>query len=93
MVNRRHKKELLEIILKIKNSLFLERFLKDLLTPKELEEIIKRWQIVKQLSGKISQREISKNLKVSIATVTRGSRVLGNKKSAFYQILKNKKYG
>lgn len=85
------KQEILGIILKIKKKSFLNRFLQDLLTPKEYEETVKRWQIVKQLIKKIPQRAISKNLGVSITTVTRGARVLQDKKSAFCQILRKQK--
>lgn len=85
-----NKKELLKIILKIKSLRFLEQFLKDLLTPKEFKEIVKRWQIIKQLAKKIPQREIGQKLKVGMATITRGSRVLYNKNSAFRKILEKK---
>ena len=87
----KERKELLDIILKIKKLNFLEQFLKDLLTPKEYKEIVKRWQIVKQLSDKVSQWQIGDNLKVSRSKITRGSRVLYSKNSAFNKILGKKK--
>lgn len=88
MADIKYKKELLGILLKIKNAVFLEKFLEDLLTPQEFKEIIKRWQIVKQLAKGVPQRQVAKNIGVSIATITRGSRVLQSKKSAFRQLLK-----
>lgn len=91
MAKDRHRAELLEILIRIKDSKILARFLEDILTPQELSEIIRRWQIVKLLVKRIPQRTISRNLGVSIATVTRGARVLRDKKSSFYQILKKKK--
>ena len=51
-------------------------FLKGILTPKEIEEISVRLQIVKQLKQGVAQREIAENLGVGIATVTRGSKEL-----------------
>lgn len=51
-----------------------EDFLSAILTPKELEEIPKRLQIIKMLKQGIPQREISDSLGVGIATVTRGSK-------------------
>jgi TrpR family trp operon transcriptional repressor len=68
----------------------LEKFLRDLLTPVEFKEIIKRWQVVKELSKKMHQWEISQKLKVGRATITRGARVLYNKNSAFKKILEKK---
>ena len=70
-----------------KNKQFLKEFLADLLTPEELEHLALRWQIVKFLNKGFTQREVSRELKVSIATITRGSRVLRNKYGAFNKIL------
>lgn len=86
----KNKRELLKIVLKIKKINLLEQFLNDLLTPKEYNEIVKRWQIVKQLSDKVPQWQISKNLKVSRSKITRGSRVLYSKSSFFNKILGKK---
>ena len=65
--------ELAEVFLKLKSKEEVIEFLKGLLTPKELQEIPKRLQIVKLLKKGLPQREIAKKLKVSIATVSRGS--------------------
>ena len=51
-------------------------FLNALLTPKELEEIANRMEIIRLLRLEVSQREIAQQLGVGIATVTRGARVL-----------------
>ena len=61
-----------------KSPSLLHEFLFDLLSPAEYKDLAVRWQIVKQLEKGISQREIAKNLKVSISTVTRGSREMLN---------------
>ena len=91
IMNTRHKNDLLTVILDIKQKDILEKFLIDILTPSEWEDIIKRWQIVKQLSNRTPQRTIAKNLGVSIAKITRGSRELRDKKGGFWQALKMKK--
>lgn len=62
-------------------------FLEDLLTPQEYREFAKRWQIVKLLARGVPQRDIAKRLKVSITTVTRGSRVLLDPKGGFRRML------
>lgn len=88
MPPEKYKQDLLNLILRVKDKVSLDKLLRDLLTPREYEEIIKRWQIIKQLYRGTSQRQISNNLKVSIATVTRGSRELRNKKGGFWKALK-----
>lgn len=90
-MNSTHKSELTSVISQIKNAKLLNAFLTDILTPKEYEEIIKRWQIAKQLNAGIPQRQIAKNLKISLSKITRGSRMLLNKKGGFNQMLKIEK--
>ncbi len=54
----------------------MQDFLLGILTPKELEEIPTRLQIVKMLKAGIAQHTIAEKLNVGIATVTRGSKEL-----------------
>jgi len=76
--------ELEQLIGKIgKNKELMREFLFDVLSPSEYRELAVRWQIIKQLKNNTPHRDIAKNLKVSVATVTRGSRELGNKKGGF----------
>lgn len=89
-MNKKHKRELLAVLGGVKDVKTMDLFLTDLLTPAEYEDLVKRWQIVKQLSGGVPQRQIAKNLGLSIAKVTRGSRVLLGKKGGFNTILKKK---
>ncbi len=76
--------ELEELIGKIgRNKKLMREFLFDILSPAEYRELSVRWQIVKLLANDLPHREISKQLKVSVATVMRGSRELMNKKGGF----------
>ena len=82
-------KELENLILKTaKNSRLLHEFLIDLLSPGEYKEFAVRLQIVKMLGQNKSHRQISKALKVGVATITRGVRELANKNGGFAKILK-----
>lgn len=63
-------------LLEIKTEKEMESFLGAIFTPKEIEEIPKRLEIVKMLKKGTSQRLIANKLGVGIATVTRGSREL-----------------
>lgn len=54
----------------------VEELLKDVLTPNELKAVAERWQIVKAISEGVPHRKIAKNLGISIAKVTRGSKAL-----------------
>lgn len=74
MIRNKQLDELIDLLLNIKNKKEMEDFLLGILTPKELEEIPTRLQIVKLLKRGISQHNISEQLRVGIATVTRGSK-------------------
>lgn len=89
-MSSKYQKELIKILCNVDDPKVMNEFLGDILTPQEFEEIIKRWQIVKKLSKKIPQRKIASELKVSIAKITRGSRMLRNKKGGFWKILNKK---
>ncbi len=62
--------------LKNQNSEEMIGFLKAILTPKELEELSTRLEIVKMLKQGIAQHTIAAKLGVGVATVTRGSKEL-----------------
>ncbi|MFA6304354.1 MAG: Trp family transcriptional regulator [Patescibacteria group bacterium] len=82
--------EINKVLAKIKDPKFMAIFLKDLLTPAELAEIKRRLSIVKLLHQGLPQRVVAKKLKIAIATITRGARMLKNPQGGFNQILKLK---
>ncbi len=65
---------LVSAFLKARTQGEMDNLLKGILTPRELEEITNRLQIVKMLKKGVSQQKIAEKLKVGVATVTRGSR-------------------
>lgn len=68
--------ELVEAFLKNKSDSEMLDFLKGILTPKEIDELSTRLQIVKLLKKGLPHQEIARRLEVGVATVTRGSREL-----------------
>ena len=79
--------EIYEIISKLNQVESVESFINELFTPSEIEDIVQRWNILKMLSEKNSQRNISSTLSVSLCKVTRGAKILKNEKSIIRQIL------
>lgn len=63
--------ELFDAILRIKTRAEAERFFRDLLTLKELDEISRRWQAVALLDQGLPYREIAKRTGHSTTTVAR----------------------
>lgn len=75
-MNKNFFKELIKAFLQMKTEEQMRDFLYGILTPKELEELSTRLQIVRKLQSGMKQQNIAKQLKVGVATVTRGSREL-----------------
>jgi TrpR family trp operon transcriptional repressor len=65
----------------------IEAFLRCLLTPAETADIAARWALVKALEQKVPQREIARNLGISLCKITRGSRELKKPNSGFQRLL------
>ena len=65
----------------------IQKFLTELLTNSEINTLSKRWQILKMLSENRTQRDIAKELNVSLCKVTRGSRIIKDKNSVISKIL------
>lgn len=79
--------ELSSAVAKIGDKKLAEDFLRNILTPKELDEIARRLQIVKMLHAGVPQREVAEKLHVSIGTVSRGSRELQYGPPGFLKVL------
>lgn len=90
-MNIKHRQEFISLLTSIKDPKVMSVFIEDILTPAEFEEIVTRWQIIKQLAKGVPQRTIAKNLGVSIAKITRGSRELLDKDGGFWKVLKIKR--
>ena len=65
----------------------IQDFLYSLFTASEADEIAKRWALVKQIANGRPQREIAKDLGLSLCKITRGSRELKKESSAFKRML------
>jgi len=79
--------EICKIISKLNTAEDVNDLFKGLLTQSELDDIAQRWNIIKMLDKKESQRSIAKKLSVSLCKITRGAKILKNEKSILRQIL------
>lgn len=87
------KKEFRELALVLNNVSKvndLELLLEELLTSKELEDLTKRWALMKMLRSGMTQRDIANELKISLCKITRGAKILKNEKSMVNKIFKEK---
>ena len=80
--------EIAEVLARVRDPKLIGDFLRCILTRRELEEIDGRWELVKRLDRGESQRSIARRLGMSLCKITRGSRELKKKNSAFKRILR-----
>ena len=96
-MNRNNKtqiKDFAEFISKLDGDKEITDFMVEILTEAELETLSKRWRILNLLNEGLTQRDISKKLKVSLCKVTRGSKILKDENSVTAKyLIKEKKYG
>lgn len=87
--SEQYKKEIIEVLFKIsKDKILLADFIKEILTPREFDNVGVRWQIVKRLAEGEHHQAIAESLHLGVATVTRGSREMRKKEGGFRRALK-----
>ncbi|MDA8411577.1 MAG: Trp family transcriptional regulator [Treponema sp.] len=79
--------EMSKALAKTRDPELVEDFLRSLLTSSEVDEISKRWALVKDLARGTPQRVIAANLGLSLCKITRGSRELQRENSPFRRLL------
>lgn len=80
-------KEISKLVKNIDSDIELINFFKELLTESEIETLSKRWRILDMLVDGKTQREIAKDLQVSLCKVTRGAKILKDKNSVLRKYL------
>ena len=86
--------EITNFILKLNSQEEAQAFLKEMLSEAEMSALSKRWRILSMLAEGRTQRDIVKELKVSLCKVTRGSKLLKDKDSVITKhFMENSNYG
>ena len=80
--------ELARLLASTENPRLVEAVLIALLTPSEAHDLSARWELVKRLDQGETQRQIAKELGLSLCKITRGSRELKKPGSALKTLLK-----
>jgi len=80
------KDELHKLLASLKDTGEVEKLLRELLTPAECEDLARRWHLVRLLIQGASQRKVSKEVGIGVATVTRGARELRNDDCMFKEM-------
>jgi len=84
-------KEIANVLAKTDDPDLIQEFINSILTPKEIQDISSRWELVKLLDDGMSQRKIARELNLSLCKITRGSRELRKENSAFKKLIEKAK--
>ena len=79
-----------KVLSSIKDEQTMSKFLSEVLTKKELRDLSLRWQLLCLIQEKMPQRKIATELGISLCKITRGSKILKDKNSITYSLLKEK---
>jgi TrpR family trp operon transcriptional repressor len=79
--------EIASVLAKTNDALLIQEFLYSILTPKETQDLSSRWELVKLLDDGMSQRNIARELHLSLCKITRGSKELRKENSALKQLI------
>ena len=85
--------KLTDALLSMETNDEARRFLRDLLTPQEIVELGKRWQVAEMLAAGLPYSEIEKQTGMSSTTIARVSRFLNGKYGGYRLVLKRLKVG
>lgn len=80
-------RELTQTLAKAGDPDLIGQFLGCLLTPTEMQEVLTRWALVREIDAGTTQREIARKLGLSLCKITRGSRELKKENSPFKQMI------
>ncbi len=69
----------------------INNFLHEILTDSEISDLSKRWRILKLLDRNFTQRDVAKELGVSLCKVTRGAKILKNSNAITRKMIKEMK--
>ena len=75
------------VFARIGSAAEMRRFFDEILTAAETRDLALRWLLLNKLSAGMSQRKIADELGISLCKITRGSKILKNRKSVTVRML------
>jgi len=83
--------ELASVLAHCEDPRLIKEFLQSILTSNEVKEVATRWALVRLIDIGMSQRGIARELGLSLCKITRGSKELKKRNSAFRQMVESYK--
>ncbi len=84
--------DLITLFSSIQDKDEIKQLFSELFTTSELRDVVLRWQLLKDLTGGLTQRAIASKYNISLCKITRGSKILKNQDSIVRAVLVDHKY-
>ncbi len=85
---KKYYRDLYRLFCAIETEREAKMLLEDILAPRELDSVAKRWQEIQALAAGLPQRDIARKLRISMSKITRGSRMLQYGSGGFRHFLR-----
>lgn len=85
------RRELMAVFAELTDIDEMEQFFQEMFTPKEISDLVLRWQLLKELDQGRTQRRIAAEHNISLCKITRGSKVLKKSDSLTRRILESRR--
>ena len=79
--------EIIDVLCGICDRRTMKKFFHELFTSAEIQDVALRWRLMQLLNKGVAQRKIAEMLGVSLCKITRGSKILKQRRSVSWQIL------
>lgn len=86
-------RELAAVFLRVRTRGDMERLLEEVFTRRELRDLGLRWRLMVMLRRGRTQRRIAADLGISLCKITRGARVLKDRRSVVRRLIGHKDAG
>jgi TrpR family trp operon transcriptional repressor len=77
---------MIDILCGITDKAEMKKLFSEIFTPAELDDLTLRWKLIRELSKGKTQREVARDLGISLCKITRGSRLLKDRHSVVRKI-------
>lgn len=84
--------EVVKVFAEIEDTKEMKTLFNEIFTPTEIQDVALRWRLMTLLHRGVPQRQIASDLGISLCKITRGAKIIKNRRSATRRLL-DKRFG
>ena len=79
--------DVVKVFTGIEDTRTMKALFDEIFTPAEIQDVALRWRLMTLLHRGVSQRQIASDLGISLCKITRGAKIIKNRRSATRKLL------